>query len=197
MSFFFQSRESDLSCPANQYLYAMTVHDKEFELFIEPAQVQERVQALGAQISRDYEGKNPLLLGILNGAFIFMGDLAKSISIPCECSFVKYRSYDATQSTGKVNELIGLNEGIEGRHVIVVEDIVDTGLTMSKLISSLEAHKPASVAIASCLLKPTALKCEINIKYLAFSVDNVFVLGYGMDYNEQGRNLAGIYRLKP
>lgn len=174
----------------------MQVHDKHFVPFIEASKVQARVAELGAQISLDYADKSPILLGVLNGAFMFLADLAKHISVPASFSFVKFRSYEATHSTGTVKELIGLNENLKGRHVIVVEDIVDTGLTMKSLLERLEAHEPASVCIAAALLKPEALQTDIEIKYLAFEVPNVFVLGYGMDYNELGRNLDSIYQLQ-
>ena len=127
---------------------------------------------------------------------MFLGDLAKHIDVPVHFSFVKYSSYAATQSTGKVKELIGLNDDLKGRHIILVEDIIDTGLTMQSLLKNLEAKEVASVSIASMLLKPDALKCELQVDYLGFEIENAFVLGYGMDYNEYGRNLPEIYVLK-
>lgn len=173
------------------------IDDLTFVPYIEEARVQERVQALAKQISLDYVGKKPILLGLLNGAFMFLGDLSKHIDVPAHFSFVKYRSYEATQSTGKIRELIGLNEELKDRHIIIVEDIIDTGLTMQHLLKALDEQKPASVAIASLLIKPASLKCELKVDYLGFEIDNAFVLGYGMDYNEYGRNLPEIYVLAP
>jgi hypoxanthine phosphoribosyltransferase len=167
-----------------------------FVPFIERARIQERVRDLAARISRDYAGKDPLFLGLLNGAFMFLGDLAKEITVPAHFSFVKYSSYAHTQSTGKVRELIGLGQELRGRHIVVVEDIVDTGLTMQHLLRDLAAFEPASVAVASLLLKPEALQCELHIAYLGFEIPNAFVVGYGLDYNEYGRNLADIYVLQ-
>lgn len=172
----------------------ITVGDLNFIPYISKAKIQERIQELAAQIGQDYKDKDPLFLGILNGAFIFLGDLAKEVTIPVNFSFVKYSSYHATQSTGKVKELIGLGEGLEGRNIIVVEDIVDTGLTMKYLVEELEAQKPASISIATLLLKKEALQYDkLPLDYVGFEIKNEFVLGYGMDYNEYGRNLPEIY----
>ena len=148
---------------------------------------------MATAIDEKYADKDPLFLGILNGAFMFLGDLAKRVSIPANFSFVKYRSYEATQSTGQVKELIGLGEELRGRHIIIVEDIVDTGLTMQHLVQTLEEMAPASVSIATMLLKPEALQCDLKLDYVGFEIKNAFVLGYGMDYDEYGRNLPEIY----
>ncbi|HAA14185.1 MAG TPA: hypoxanthine phosphoribosyltransferase [Cytophagales bacterium] len=167
-----------------------------FEPFIQADAIQQRVVALGEQISQDYQDKNPLLLGILNGAFIFAADLMRTINTPCEISFVKYTSYHGMSSSGSVKELMGINEPLQDRHVIIVEDIVDSGETMSMLLDKIATHNPASVEIASCLLKPDALKKSIHIKYLGFEIPNDFVIGYGLDYDSFGRELPDIYRVQ-
>ena len=174
----------------------VTIHDKTFETTIPEAEIRERVKDLAAQISRDMEGRNPLLLAVLNGAFIFAADLIREISIPCEISFVKLASYEGTTSTGKIKEVMGINEDLSGRHVIVVEDIVDTGMTMKRMIETLDAHHPASVSICTLFVKPGNLQVDLDVKYAAFSIPNDFILGYGLDYDQQGRGLKEIYTLK-
>ena len=142
------------------------------------------------------EGKNPLLLAVLNGSFIFAADLMREITIPCEISFVKLASYQGTMSTGDVKEVMGINEDLSGRTVIIVEDIVESGLTMKQMIESLGTRSPESVHICTLLLKPERLKVELDIEYVAFSIPNDFILGYGLDYDQQGRHLKDIYVLK-
>ena len=139
--------------------------------------------------------KNPLFLGVLNGAFIFAADLMREVTIPCEISFVKLASYQGITSTGKVHEVLGINEDLTGRHIIVVEDIVDTGRTMKQMIESLGTRNPASVSICSLFVKPDKLEEDIDIKYPCFSIPNDFIVGYGLDYDQQGRNLKEIYTL--
>ena len=158
--------------------------------------IEERIQALAIQISQDYRGKAPLFVGILNGCFMFASDLLKAVSIPCEISFIKVSSYQETSSTGQLKELLGMKENIEGRHVIIVEDIVDTGLTMSEIIGSIEKKDPASIEIVTLLLKPDALRKDIHPRYVGFEIANRFVVGYGMDYNGLGRNLPDLYVLQ-
>jgi hypoxanthine phosphoribosyltransferase len=138
-------------------------------------------------------GEPPILLGVLNGAFMFMADLARRIDFPVEVSFVKLASYNGTESTDRVNELIGLGCDIEGRHVIVVEDIVDTGNSMEHLLGLLERHRPASIEIAALFFKPAAYRKSFPVKYRAIEVGNEFIIGYGLDYNQLGRNLKDIY----
>ena len=150
---------------------------------------------MAEQINRDMEGKNPLFLGVLNGAFMFASDLMKNITIPCEISFVKLASYQGVTSTGTVKEVMGINEDLSGRHVIIVEDIVDTGRTMKQMIESLGTRKPASVSICSLFVKPEKLLEPIDIAYKCFSIPNDFIVGYGLDYDQQGRNLKEIYTL--
>ena len=163
---------------------------------ISEAEIKERVKAVAQQISKDMEGKNPLLLAVLNGSFVFAADLMREITIPCEISFVKLASYQGTTSTGKVKEVIGINEDLSGRSIIIVEDIVESGLTMKRMIESIGTRNPESVNICTLLLKPDRLKTDLDIKYVAFSIPNDFILGYGLDYDQQARGLKDIYVLK-
>lgn len=171
------------------------VNDKNFRISIPAARIHERVKAVAEMINHDMAGKNPLLIGVLNGAFIFAADLMREITIPSEISFVKLASYQGTTSTGKVTEVLGINEDISGRHVIIVEDIVDTGLTMKRMIETLGTRNPASISICALLVKPEKLTVDLDLKYVAFEVPNDFILGYGLDYDQQGRGLKDIYTL--
>jgi hypoxanthine phosphoribosyltransferase len=171
------------------------VKDKTFKTSINEEQIKQRVKELAAQISKDFEGKNPLLLGVLNGAFIFAADLMRELTIPCEISFVKLASYQGTVSTGKVKEVFGVNEDLTNRHVIIVEDIVDTGRTMKQMVESLGTRNPASVHICTLFVKPDKLEEPLDIEYAAFSIPNDFILGYGLDYDQAARGLKEIYTL--
>ncbi len=171
------------------------VLDKKFRVTTPEAEILKRVDAVAQQINRDMAGKNPLFLAVLNGSFIFAADLMRRITIPCEISFVKLASYQGTTSTGKVTEVIGINETLAGRTVIIVEDIVESGLTMKQMLESLGTRNPESVHICTMLLKPDCLKVDIDIDYVAMRIPNDFILGYGLDYNQQGRNLRDIYTL--
>lgn len=151
------------------------------------------VKAVAEHINKDLEGENPLFIGVLNGAFMFMSDLMKHITIPCEITFVKLSSYNGIMSSGKVKEVIGLAEDIQGRTVIIVEDIVDTGLTMQQMIENIKLRNPKQIKTATFLQKPEALKCDIQTDYVAMSVPDKFIIGYGLDYNGYGRNLRDIY----
>ena len=175
---------------------SIKIKDKEFVPMISEAEIKERVKAVAQQISKDMEGKNPLLLAVLNGSFVFAADLMREITIPCEISFVKLASYQGTTSTGKVKEVIGINEDLSGRTIIIVEDIVESGLTMKRMIESIGTRNPESVNICTLLLKPDRLKTDLDIKYVAFSIPNDFILGYGLDYDPQARGLKDIYVLK-
>ena len=175
---------------------SIKIKDKEFVPMISEAEIKERVKAVAQQISKDMEGKNPLLLAVLNGSFVFAADLMREITIPCEISFVKLASYQGTTSTGKVKEVIGINEDLSGRTIIIVEDIVESGLTMKRMIESIGTRSPESVNICTLLLKPDRLKTDLDIKYVAFSIPNDFILGYGLDYDQQARGLKEIYVLK-
>ena len=171
------------------------VLDKKFRVSIPEADILKRVKAVAEQISQDMAGKNPLLLAVLNGSFIFAADLMRHITIPCEISFVKLASYQGTTSTGKVKEVIGINEDLCGRHVIIVEDIVESGLTIRQMMETLGTRNPASVDVCTLLLKPDCLKEDIDLKYVALRIPNDFILGYGLDYNQQARGLKDIYTL--
>ena len=171
------------------------VLDKTFEVSIPEAEIKERVKAVAQQLSHDMEGKNPLLLAVLNGSFIFAADLMREMTIPCEISFVKLASYQGTTSTGKIHEVLGINEDLTGRHVVIVEDIVDTGLTMKRMVESLGTRKPASVHICALLVKPDKLQVDLDIEYTAMKIPNDFIVGYGLDYNQHGRELKDIYTL--
>jgi len=171
------------------------VLDKEFELTISEENILKAVDEVANRINRDLEGKNPLMLCVLNGSFMFASDLMKRITIPCEISFVKLSSYQGTGSSGKVKELIGLNENIEGRTVVLLEDIVDTGLTICNTIDQVKALGPADVHVATMLFKPDACKKDVTLEYVGMSIPNDFIVGYGLDYDGYGRNLRNIYTL--
>ena len=171
----------------------VTIKDKTFETSIPEAQILERVKAVAERINHDYEGKTPLLLAVLNGAFMFAADLMRELTIPCEISFVKLASSQGTTSTGKIKEVIGINEDLAGRHVIIVEDIVDTGLTMKQMVEQLGTRNPASISICTLLLKPEKVQENLNIKYAAIQIPNDFIVGHGLDYDQLGRNLRDIY----
>lgn len=170
--------------------------DKSFDVFIEEDELQAEIRSLAEQINKDFKGQEVLFIAVLNGAFMFAADLMKSISLECEISFVKMSSYKGVQSTGQVNELIGLNADLKGKKVILLEDIVDTGLTMDKILSLVESHEPSTVKICTLLYKPTAFKGKNEPHYVGFSIPDAFVVGYGLDYNERGRNLGSVYQIK-
>jgi hypoxanthine phosphoribosyltransferase len=171
------------------------VHDKKFTPYIEAAVISDRIKALAKAINTDYAGKRPFFIAILNGAFMFASDLFKEINIDAEICFIKLASYKGTKSTGNVITAIGLDETIKGRHVIIVEDIVDTGNTLSQFLPQLIEQQPASLKIAALLTKPDALINPIVVDYTGFSVPNKFLLGFGLDYDGLGRNLPEIYQL--
>ena len=173
----------------------VTVKDKTFEVSIPEAQVKERVRELAQQMSRDLEGKNPLFLGVLNGAFIFAADLMREMTIPCEISFVKLASYQGTTSTGTIKEVIGINEDLTGRTVVIVEDIVESGLTIKRMMEQIGTRNPASVQVCTLFFKPEKLKEDLTLDYVAFSIPNDFIVGYGLDYDQQGRQLRDVYTL--
>lgn len=171
----------------------MRIHDREFVKTIPNEEINEGIRRVAEQINKDYAGRCPLLLGVLNGAFMFAAELMRNLEIECEISFVKFSSYNGTDSTGNVREVIGLTEQITGRDIIIIEDIVDTGLTMQKMITSLSAKNPASVAIASLFVKPARLKAPVEVKYGVFTIPDRFIVGYGLDYDGLGRNLPDVY----
>ena len=171
------------------------IKDKTFKTSITESEIKERVKALAQQISKDMEGKVPLFLGVLNGAFIFAADLMREMTIPCEISFVKLASYEGTISTGKIKEVFGINEDLSGRTVIIVEDIVESGHTMKNMIESLGTRNPASVHICTLFFKPDKLQEDLNLDYVAFRIPDDFIIGYGLDYDHQGRELKDIYTI--
>ncbi|HEY8402762.1 MAG TPA: hypoxanthine phosphoribosyltransferase [Cytophagaceae bacterium] len=174
----------------------MKLIDKEFEIFIPEHLLVKRIKELGKEIDTMYKGMDPVFIAILNGAFMFAADLIKEITGPCKLSFIKVASYEGTVSSGKVNSLIGLEENLEGKNVVLIDDIVDTGITMSYVIEQVQAFKPASLEVATLLLKPEAFNNQFQIKFVGFTIPNDFVVGYGLDYNGYGRNLREIYHIK-
>lgn len=172
------------------------IKDKTFETSISAEEIAKRVKELAQQLSKDFEGKNPLFLAVLNGSFIFAADLMREITIPCEISFVKLASYQGTTSTGKIKEVIGINEDLSGRTIVIVEDIVESGLTMKRMIETLGTRNPASVHICTLFVKREKLQVDLDIEYAAFSIPNAFIVGYGLDYDQQGRHLKEVYSLK-
>jgi len=173
------------------------IKDKKFSLSIPDTEILKAVKVVGEQINHDLKDKDPLFLCVLNGAFMFAGDLMKVVNIDCEITFIKLSSYEGIYTTGTVKEIIGLNESVVGRNVVVVEDIVDTGITMERILSSLKAKGAADIRIATFLQKPDALQRDIKVDYVAMKIPNEFIVGYGLDYDGYGRNLKDIYTLVP
>ena len=172
------------------------IKDKTFETSISEEEIKQRVKELAQRLSKDLEGKNPLMLAVLNGSFIFAADLMREMTIPCEISFVKLASYQGTTSTGKIKEVIGINEDLSGRTIVIVEDIVESGKTMKRMVETLGTRNPASIHICTLFVKPEKLEVDLDIEYAAFSIPNAFIVGYGLDYDQQGRHLKEIYSLK-
>ena len=176
----------------------VTLNDKTFEVMIPAHEIDRAVAAVAERLNADYGDKErPIFVGVLNGAFMFLSDLIKKIDFTCEISFVKLASYEGTCSTGNVECLLGLNNDIAGRHVIIVEDILDSGVTLSYLKQYLSVRKPASISIVTLLDKPSRRKADIRADYAGFEVEDAFVVGYGLDYAEKYRNLPYIGILKP
>ena len=171
------------------------VLDKEFSLYIPQEEIESNIQKVADQINRDMAGKNPLFLVVLNGAFMFASELFKRLTIPCEISFVKLTSYCGTATTNVVRELIGLDHSLEGRHVVIVEDIVDTGHTMKYTIQKLHDLHAEDVRIATMFFKPNSFQYDYPINYKAMDIGNEFIVGYGLDYDQRGRNLPDIYKI--
>lgn len=170
------------------------LHDKRFRIMIPAVEIDRAVTAVAERINEDYKAKDtPLFVGVLNGSFMFMSDLIKKVEFNSELSFVKLASYVGMQTTGDVKCLIGLNGSIEGRHVIIVEDIVDTGESIEHMVQELEALKPASIAVCTLFFKPGSYRKQIPIDYRAMEIGNEFIVGYGLDYDQLGRNLKDIY----
>jgi len=172
------------------------LHDLMFVTLFSEKQVQDRVRELGAEITDLYKGKTPLFISILSGAFVFASDLMRAFDGDCEVSFVKLSSYAGTKSSGSVQTVMGLEKDLHGRHLIVVEDIVDTGRTLHFFIDHLRQQNPASICTITFLRKPDAAEFPVAVDYVGFDIENRFVVGYGLDYEGLGRNLPGIYQLR-
>jgi len=173
----------------------VTIKDKQFKPYISQEQISEAVKKIAGSINNELEKEQPLFLVVLNGSFMFAADLLKEVSIPCEISFIKVASYHGTTSSGSVTELIGLSEDVSGRTVVIVEDIVDTGVTLDKLFTVLKRKNVKQIKVATALLKTEAYKKDLKIDYVGIEIPNNFVVGYGLDYDGLGRNLKEIYIL--
>ncbi len=171
------------------------VLDKEFETSIPESEILNAVDGVAVKINKELDGKNPLFVCVLNGAFMFAADLMKRVTIPCQISFVKVASYSGTSTTGAVKQLIGFNEDVKGRTVVIVEDIVDTGITIDGLVKQVEAMGAADVRIATMLFKPQSCRPDIKPQYVGMNIPNAFIIGYGLDYDGYARNLRDIYTL--
>jgi hypoxanthine phosphoribosyltransferase len=172
------------------------VLDKEFESYLSEEVIQEKITALAEQLNTDYAGKRPIFLSILNGSFLFTADLFKQITIEAEVCFIKLASYKGTSSSGNVITAIGLDANVNGRDIIIVEDIIDTGKTLHHFLPQLESSHPSSIKIAVLLNKTEALAYPVKVDYACFEIPNKFVVGYGLDYEGLGRNTKAIYQLK-
>ena len=171
------------------------VLDKKFSLYISEEQIREKVKEVAAEIEKDLKDKNPLFLVVLNGSFVFGADLLREMNFPCEITFIRMASYEGTSTTGEVKQVIGLRESIEGRTVVVVEDIIDTGYTMKEMLRILNEKNPEAIYVTSLFVKPENIKVDLKIDYRCFDIDNDFIVGYGLDYDHYGRNLPDIYKV--
>ncbi|MCF0207714.1 MAG: hypoxanthine phosphoribosyltransferase [Bacteroidales bacterium] len=172
------------------------VLDKEFVLYIEHEAIVDRIKAIAAKMNEDLKDKNPLFLGILNGSFMFVGELFNHLNIDCKISFLKLSSYDGTSSTGNVKRLIGLSESIENRTVVILEDIIDTGITIDNIVKQLSEGKPKEIKIATLLYKSEVYNNKYPIDYFGFDIPQKFIVGFGLDYDGYGRNFPSIYQVK-
>lgn len=175
----------------------MKIKDLEFEKFIPEGEISKKLKQLGKMINEDYADRTPVFLPILNGSFIFCADLMKHVTIPCKVSFVKISSYAGTASSGQIKTLIGLDESLFNQDIVIVEDIIDTGLTLQKIVGELKSLGTKSVEVISLLRKKPARDKAIHVKYIGFEIENEFVVGYGLDYDSLGRNLRDIYQTDP
>lgn len=171
------------------------IKDKTFALSIDGQSIQKEVTRVANEINRDLKDESPIFVSVLNGSFMFTADLMKQIDIPCKVTFVKLASYEGVASTGVIKEVVGLSEDIQGKTVVIVEDIVDTGLTMQRLVETLGTRNPKAIHIATLLVKPDKLQVELDIKYCAMQIPNDFIVGYGLDYDGYGRNYPDIYTI--
>ena len=170
--------------------------NKSFEKYISIEEIQEHIALLAQKINADFLGKEVEFIAVLDGSFMFASDLFKKINLQTTISFLKIKSYEATESTGEIKELIGLQSAISGKHIVIIEDIVDTGATMDYVVETLEKQHPASISIATLLFKPAAFKGKHSPTYIGFNISNEFIVGYGMDFDGYGRNLESIYQIK-
>ena len=177
-------------------LIVIKIGDKQFEVFINAEEIQAEIRTLAAEINHNYAGKQVVFIAVLNGSFMFAGDLMKHVTLDCAITFVKMSSYQGMRSSGTVEELIGLGTDLKDKHVVLLEDIIDTGLTIDKIIGLVNEQKPKTVEICTLLYKPTAFKGVNTPHYVGFSIPDAFVVGYGLDYMELGRNLDAIYQIK-
>ena len=192
-AFFFKKKQKTMPKVIDNQL--VKIHDKYFTPFMSAEEIALGVIRMGAEITADYRGKRPIFLSVLNGAFIFAADLVRAVETECDITFVKLTSYKGTSTTGNVQTVLGLDVDLRGRHIIIVEDIVDTGNTLHNFIKELAKSEPASVAIAACFFKPDALQHPLSIDYLGFDIPNKFIVGYGLDYDSLGRNLPDVLQL--
>lgn len=171
----------------------MVLHEKEFTPYLPAAQLAAAVRAVAARINEDYAGRNPLFVAVLNGSFMFAADLLKHVTVDCEIAFIRFASYEGTRRSGQLKELLGLHEDVRGRHVIILEDIVDTGHTMRALLTQLAEKEPASLEVATLFFKPASLQHDLDLRYVGLEIPNDFIVGYGLDYDGLGRNLPDVY----
>lgn len=175
--------------------HTIQVHDKRFRLFISEEEISREVSRIAGEMNRDLAHKDPIFLGILNGAFMFASDLYKQLAFPCQITFLKLASYSGTYSTGSVKQLIGIGQDLKDRVVVVLEDIVDTGVTLETIIRQLSGFQPAEIRVATLLHKPAATVREVHLDFVGMEIPNDFILGYGLDYDGYGRNYKEIYQL--
>ena len=171
----------------------ITLHDKQFKPYLSAPQLAAATRAVAERINQDYAGRCPLFVAVLSGSFMFAADLLKHVTVDCEIAFIRVASYEGTQSTGSIKELLGLHEDVRGRDVIILEDIVDTGHTMQALLAQLKEKQPASLEIATLFFKPASLRHELSLRYVGLEIPNDFIVGYGLDYDGLGRNLPDVY----
>ena len=172
----------------------ISLHNKQFEPYLSAAQLTAAIREVATRINQEYAGQQVLFVVVLNGSFMFAADLLKEISLDCEICFIRVASYQGTSSTGEVKEVLGLTEEIQGRHAIILEDIVDTGHTMQMLLDTLGARQPASLEVATLFLKPECLQHELPLRYVGLSIPNDFIVGYGLDFDGLGRNYPDVYK---
>ena len=172
----------------------ITLHDKEFKPYLSAPELTAAIAEVAGQLNQDYAGRQLLFVVVLNGSFMFAADLLKHISLPCEVCFIRVASYQGTSSSGEIKEVLGLTEELRDRHVVIVEDIVDTGHTMRMLLDTLGAQQPASLEVATLFLKPECLLHELPIRYVGLRIPNDFIVGYGLDFDGLGRNYPDVYQ---